>query len=142
MITETLRIGGHIKLNWHGYDEWLRIIYVWGDTIVAIDRKGKPYNLGRQNIAEYQGRSQYERGFHLIAPLYQDAVIDDQIIMAGYFNGAYWMVSGSDSPLSPEEMDRKYMALEKFTTQNIMRVFDKMLVMLPMAGSGDEVAGD
>lgn len=139
MITDTLRIGAHIKLNWHGFDDYLRIIYVFGDTVVAIDRTGKPYNLGRQNIGEYQERSQYERGFHLIAPLYQDAVIDDQIILAGYFNGAYWMVSGNDSPLSPGEMDRKYIALEKFTTQNIMRVFDKMLVMLPVQ---DEASGE
>lgn len=136
MITETLRIGGHIKLNWHGFDEYLRILYVWGDTIVAIDRTGKPYNLARNNIAEYQERHQYERGFHLLTPLYQDAVIDDQIIVAGYFNGAYWMVSDCEAPISPDDMNRKYIALEKFTTQNIMRVFDKMLVMLPVQDDG------
>lgn len=132
MITQTLKIGSHIKLNWHGFDDYLRIIYVWGDTIVAIDKTGKPYNLFRQNIAEYQERHQYERGFYLLAPKYQEAVVDDQIVMVGYFNGAYWLVSGSDNPISPNEMDQKYVSLEKFTTQNIMRVFDKVMVMLPV----------
>ena len=140
MTTETLKIGGKIKLNWHGFDEYLRIIYVYGDTVVAIDRCGKPYNLTRGNIKEYAEFSTYERGFYLIAPRYQEAAVDGQIIMAGYFNGAYWLLSGRDAPLSADEMERGYTMLETFTTQNIMRVFDRMLVMLPVGCSEDAAA--
>lgn len=133
----TLSIGDSIKLNWHGFDDWLRVAYVWGDTIVALDRYGKPYNLGRNNIAEHQGRMS-ETGFFILCHKHPEAVQDDQIILSGCFNGAFWLISGVERPISEMEFNSNYVALEKFTTQNIMRVFDKMLVMLPVQDAPDE----
>jgi len=134
-----IKIGADIYLNWHGYeDKTFRVLYVFGDTVVALDPAGKPININRSAIAEQYHTN--DSGMHIVTPINKEFVVDDQIVMAGYFTGSCWLLSGKDSPISVVEFRNNYVSLEKFTTQNIMRVFDKMLVMLPMAGSGDEVA--
>ena len=146
MITETIFIGDSIKLNWHGFHDWLRVLYIWGDSIIAVDRLGKPFSLNRSNISERNVNACTEKGFFLVSHLYPEAVKDDQIILSGYFNGAFWILSGKDEPVSFQEFELNYQVIRPFTTQNIMRVFDKMLVMLPCGDvnnvGGDEATGD
>lgn len=138
-----IKIGGTCILNWHGYEEILmRVLYVYGDTVVLLEETGKPINVDRRFIAHYTDPLMADKkGFYLLASQFPETVENDQIILVGYFNGVYWLVSGCDSPVIQSEFSNRYHVLEPYTTQNIMRVFDKMLVMLPVQDAGDCAEG-
>jgi hypothetical protein len=139
MEIERIEIGAVITLNWHGFeDKKMRVTYVWGKTVNCIDEVGKPYLIPSHSIATYEHHG--SPGFYIVTDIFPEAVQDDQIVKAGYFNGAYWLLSGEPSgkPITVEDFAKRYSAVRPFTTQNIMKVFDLMLVMLPVQDAPDE----
>lgn len=128
-----IKIGGSCILNWHGWeDKLLRVLYVFGDTVILLEETGKPLNVDRRFIAYYTDPLMADKkGFYLFANQFPETVENDQIILVGYFNGVYWLLSGCDNPVMPADILSRYHVLEPYTTQNIMRAMDKMLVWIP-----------
>jgi len=99
-----IKIGDQVNLLWHGSDDWLRVLYIWADELTLLDFRGKPIQVKMSYVKEITSAASV--GMYLVTPVFHEAE-NNQFLIAGFFNGAYWRLS-EDIPIVAPWLAQKY----------------------------------